>query len=100
MFIAMNRFTVKRSYEDAFVTMWRNRDSFLGGVSGFESFNLLKGPGDEDSVIYATHTMWTTEDDFRNWTKSEAFKKAHQGMKPDPEMFAAPTKLEMFEAVL
>lgn len=100
MFIAMNRFTVKRTHEEAFVTMWKNRDSFLDDVVGFESFSLLKGPGDENNVVYATHTMWATEDDFRNWTKSEAFKKAHQGMRPDPEMFAAPAKLEMFDAVL
>ena len=99
MFIAMNRFTVKREQEQAFVEMWKTRDSFLDEVPGFKSFYLLRGPEMEESIIYATHTMWVDESDFHNWVKSEAFKKAHQSQRLRPEMFAAPTKLEMFNSV-
>lgn len=100
LFIAMNRFTVKLSCEDAFVTMWKSRDSYLEEVPGFISFHLLRGPASEDAVIYATHTMWASEEDFRNWVKSDEFRKAHQGMTPQPELFAAPSKLELFDSVL
>ena len=31
MFIAINRFAVKLEYEDAFVTLWKSRDSYLDG---------------------------------------------------------------------
>ena len=100
MFIAMNRFTVKREQEQAFVEMWQTRDSYLDGVPGFMSFYLLRGPEAEEHVTYATHTMWTEESDFHNWVKSDAFKKAHQqSQRPRPEMFAAPTKLELFNSV-
>lgn len=99
MFIAMNRFSVKREQEEAFVKVWKTRDSYLDGVPGFSSFHLLRGPEDEESVIFATHTMWSDEAGFQNWVKSEAFKKAHQGQRPRPEMFAAPTKLELFNSV-
>ena len=67
MFIAMNRFTVKREQERAFVEMWKTRDSFLDEVPGFKSFYLLRGPEMEESIIYATHTMWVDESDFHNW---------------------------------
>lgn len=100
MFIAMNRFTVKHERESEFVTMWKTRESHLDGVPGFERFNLLRGPEGEGSVVYATHTEWRDEGAFRNWVESDAFKKAHQGARPDPNMFAGPNVLEMFTSVI
>ena len=100
MFIAMNRFTVKLEYEDAFVTLWKSRDSYLDGVDGFMSFNLLRGDEGDNVAVYATHTVWVDERAFRDWVKSDAFKKAHQGPRPDPAMFAEPNKMELFESVI
>ena len=48
-------------------------------VPGFIRFNLVKGPEREDHVLYASHTLWASEQDFEAWTKSEAFRKAHEG---------------------
>lgn len=100
MFIAMNRFAVKLEYEDAFVTLWRSRDSYLDGVDGFISFNLMRGEAGDNVIDFATHTVWVDEKAFREWVKSDAFKRAHQGPRPDPDMFAEPNKLELFESVL
>jgi Antibiotic biosynthesis monooxygenase len=44
MFIAMNRFRVKRGAEDALEKVWLNRDSYLERVPGFVEFHLLKDP--------------------------------------------------------
>ena len=44
MFIAMNRFRVKRGAEEAFEKVWLSRDSYLDRVPGFVEFHLLKGP--------------------------------------------------------
>ena len=44
MFIAMNRFRVKRGSEEDFEKVWLNRDSQLTKVPGFIEFHLLKGP--------------------------------------------------------
>ena len=44
MFIAMNRFQVKKGSEEAFEKVWANRDSYLDRVPGFVEFHLLKGP--------------------------------------------------------
>jgi hypothetical protein len=43
MFIAMNRFRVKRGAEGAFEKVWLSRDSYLDRVPGFVEFHLLKG---------------------------------------------------------
>lgn len=100
MFIAMNRFSVNRSHEDDFVTMWRTRGSHLDGTIGFLGFHLLRGPETDQSITYATHTVWRQRADFDNWVNSEQFRKAHQGKKPNPQMFAAPPRLELFDAII
>jgi heme-degrading monooxygenase HmoA len=43
MFIAMNRFRVKKGSEEAFEKVWLSRDSQLAKVPGFVEFRLLKG---------------------------------------------------------
>ena len=45
MFIAMNRFRVRKGREEAFETVWLSRDTYLEAVPGFVEFYLLKGPG-------------------------------------------------------
>ncbi len=77
MFIAMNRFQVKLGREADFETVWRERDSHLKEVPGFIEFHLLRGPENEDHTLYASHTVWSSKDHFEDWTKSEAFRKAH-----------------------
>jgi heme-degrading monooxygenase HmoA len=47
MFIAMNRFRVKKGSEDAFEKVWLGRDSYLDSVPGFLEFHLLKGRMDQ-----------------------------------------------------
>ena len=43
MYLAMNRFRIALGQEDAFVQMWRERDSHLASVPGFVRFHLLRG---------------------------------------------------------
>ena len=52
MFIAMNRFRVKKGSEDAFEKVWLGRDTYLDRVPGFLEFHLLKGPEAEDYTLY------------------------------------------------
>ncbi|HEX3983102.1 MAG TPA: antibiotic biosynthesis monooxygenase, partial [Acidisoma sp.] len=79
MFVAMNRFRVIKEEDRAFEERWIGRDSQLHTVPGFVSFNLLRGPEREDHVLYASHTIWQSRDDFEAWTRSEAFRMAHAG---------------------
>ena len=77
MFIAMNRFKVLKDAARDFESVWFGRDSYLHEMPGFIAFHLLRGPEKEDHVLYASHTMWRSYEDFEGWTRSEAFRKAH-----------------------
>jgi heme-degrading monooxygenase HmoA len=77
MFIAMNRFKVKKGSETAFEQLWQSRESYLDRMQGFVEFHLLKGPEAEDHTLYSSHTVWASKADFEAWTKSEEFRRAH-----------------------
>ncbi len=77
MFIAMNRFQVKKGSEDAFEKVWLTRETYLNRVPGFVEFHLLKGPEAEDHTLYASHTIWQSKAAFEAWTKSDEFRAAH-----------------------
>ena len=51
MYIAMNRFRVKRGSEQAFEQVWLTRETHLERVPGFVEFHLLKGPKAEDHTL-------------------------------------------------
>jgi heme-degrading monooxygenase HmoA len=76
MFIAMNRFRVKKGSEDAFEKVWLGRESYLDRVPGFLEFHLLRGPEAEDHTLYSSHTVWQSKRAFEAWTKSEQFRAA------------------------
>ncbi len=99
MFIAMNRFKVARGHEVDFEQMWLKRDSHLSGVPGFVAFELLKGPEAEGHTLYASHSQWASRAAFEAWTKSDAFRKAHQGARSASGMYLGPPSLEGFEVI-
>ncbi len=80
MYIAMNRFKVQKGAEEAFETVWKNRDSSLSEMAGFKEFHLLRGPVNEEEgyTLFASHTVWASHEDFVAWTKSENFRAAHR----------------------
>jgi len=100
MYLAMNRFRVKNGKEEAFETVWKNRDSQLEKVPGFKSFHLLKGPrSDDGTILYASHTIWEDQAAFIAWTKSEHFRIAHQNAGDNKPLYDGPPSFEGFEAV-
>ncbi|MEO0812288.1 MAG: antibiotic biosynthesis monooxygenase, partial [Myxococcota bacterium] len=48
----------------------------------------------------ATHTIWTDRASFEAWTKSEAFRKAHQGAGTARDLYLGHPNFEGFEPVL
>ena len=101
MYLAMNRFQVNEGREDDFIEVWRSRDSFLNEVPGFKSFNLLRGKTEDGITPFVSHSVWESRTVFEDWTRSEAFRKAHAGAgKTSEGIYAGPPKLELFEAVL
>ncbi len=77
MYLAMNRFTVPLEHTEDFEAIWLGRDSRLDELPGFVAFHMLKGPEEDGKRLYASHTVWESEADFRNWTRSEQFRASH-----------------------
>ena len=100
MYIAMNRFKIVSGKESVFENLWITRDSHLKDVSGFVSFNLLKGASEEQFTLYASHSMWNSQKDFSNWTKSEAFRTAHKNAGGHSGIYIGYPVFEGFEIVI
>lgn len=100
MYLTMNRFKVKLGQEEAFETIWKSRDSHLKTVPGFVAFHLMKGAEHEGGYrLYASHTTWDSEQAFLDWTKSDAFRKAHAGAKSSADIYMGPPQLEIFDSI-
>src|SRR3954469_14492441 len=97
MFIAMNRFRVKKGSEQAFEQVWLNRDSQLTKVPGFLEFHLLKGPEIEDYTLFSSHTLWQSKAAFEAWTKSDAFRQAHKDAGQNKPLYIDHPQFEGFE---
>ncbi|AWC23578.1 heme-degrading monooxygenase IsdG [Aminobacter sp. MSH1] len=101
MYIAMNRFKVQNGSETAFEDVWKNRDSSLSEMKGFREFHLLRGPVNEaeDYTLYASHTVWASQDDFVAWTKSENFRAAHKNAGSSKASYVGHPQFEGFSVV-
>lgn len=99
MFIAMNRFRVRKGSEEAFERVWLTRETHLDRVPGFVEFHLLKGPEAEDHTLYSSHTVWQSKASFEDWTKSEEFRMAHAraGNETTGSLYIEHPKFEGFE---
>ena len=100
-FIAMNRFKVPKDSGADFEQVWLKRDSHLNDMQGFVEFHLLRGPEQEDHILYSSHTVWRSKADFEAWTRSDAFRQAHAraGDNSSKKLFLGHPQFEGFEAV-
>ena len=99
MFLAMNRFRIALGREDDFSAHWRNRNSYLDEVPGFVSFNLLRGQTSDECTLFASHSVWASEQAFIDWTKSEAFRLAHKGAGDNKPLYMGHPQFEGFEVL-
>ena len=99
MFIAMNRFQIRPGQEEAFETLWRERDSRLGDLPGFKTFMLLRGETTKEYTLFVSHTVWASREHFDAWTRSEAFRAAHAGAGDHGHIYLGHPNFEGFGAV-
>jgi len=100
MYVAMNRFQIVLGKEQEFIDIWRQRETFLDEVPGFTSFNMLQGETTEKCTLFASHSVWESQQHFKDWTTSEAFRKAHAGAGGNKGVYMGPPKFEGFTSVL
>ena len=100
MFIAMNRFKILIGKEKEFENIWKSRDTFLDKVPGFKNFNLIKGKSNEKYTLYASHSIWDSEESFINWTKSEEFRMAHKNAGNNKDLYLGHPEFEGFNKII
>ena len=96
----MNRFKIVLGKELEFENVWKNRETHLDKVPGFKKFNLVKGEKKSDHILYASHSIWNSKEDFVNWTKSEAFRLAHKDAGQHSNLYLDHPEFEGFETVI
>ncbi len=96
----MNRFKIIPGHEDDFMDIWKNRETYLDEVPGFKEFHLLSGPATDEYSLFASHSIWESKQAFENWTKSEAFRKAHASAGDAKPVYLGHPEFEGFEVVL
>ena len=96
----MNRFKIALNRENDFENIWKKRETHLNDVPGFIEFHLGKGMCDETHTLYVSHSTLNTRKDFENWTKSEAFRKAHKGSGGHTDIYLEHPQFERFEVIL
>ena len=69
-------------------------------VGGVKKFYLLNGPTNEEYTLYTSQSTWESKTHFENWTKSEAFRKAHSGGGQHKGIYLGPPQFEGFEVIL
>ena len=99
MFLAMNRFTVPLENAADFEELWLSRDSRLHEMEGFVEFHMLKGPETDGRILYASHTVWQSEQHFRAWTTSDAFRASHARAGETRKLHEGAPQFEGFTAI-
>ncbi|SEF98882.1 Heme-degrading monooxygenase HmoA [Thalassococcus halodurans] len=99
MYLAMNRFTVPLENAADFEDLWLSRESRLNELDGFVAFHMLKGPEEDGKLLYASHTVWETEDHFRAWTKSDAFRASHARAGQTRKLHEGAPRFEGFKSI-
>lgn len=99
MYIAMNRFRVPSGNATAFEDLWLNRESHLHKLDGFVEFHMLRGPEVDGIVLYASHTVWASEDAFVAWTKSESFRASHKDAGQTKKLYEGHPTFEGFTPI-
>ena len=100
MFIAMNRFPVKAEEAETFEKVWKERESHLHEMEGFQKFKMLKGPEKDGVVLYASHVEWDDRSCFDKWVNSDQFKAAHRNSNMPKGVILGHPNFEGFEVIL
>ncbi len=85
MFISINHIPVRRGREEDFERMFRERERAVEDQPGFLSLDVLRpgtrmlmgGKPEQPDNEYQVLTRWESEEAFKAWVHSDAFKRAH-----------------------
>lgn len=76
MFVAINYITCKEHYKERFEELFGSRAKAIDKMPGFKFMNVLRPTDNEGDYLIVSH--WESEENFKGWTKSEAFIEGHK----------------------
>lgn len=79
--VKINAITVEPERADELVARFAARAGEVGGMDGFEAFELLKPNDDRNQFL--VYTRWRSEEDFLAWVNSPAFGHGHKAQNRD-----------------
>ena len=100
MYIASTRFKIIPGQEKKFEALWRQRESNLEFVDGFEKFNLLMGFKTGGFSMYASNTKWESKKSFDAWQNSISFWEADKNAGKNRNLYLTHPKFESFKIVI
>lgn len=74
-FVAINYISCKEHYKPRFEELFASRKGAIDMMPGFVNMEVLK-PKDGTDYLIVSH--WESEDNFKEWTKSQAFIEGHK----------------------
>ena len=80
--------------------IWKKRETHHSNVSGFIEFNLVKVKTEDTHTLCASHSTCESRKDFEDWTKSEAFRKAHKGAGIHSDIYLEHPQFKGFEVII
>ncbi len=95
MIVVQNHIPVDPSMSHDFEQRFSNTNENMKHMKGFVKNEILR-PVKADTYVVLTY--WETMSDFKAWTESEDFKKAHS-RKPTPGMITGENYLTIHEIV-
>lgn len=82
MFVATNRLKIKEGFGQELEQQF-GRHSGVEQQPGFLGFELWKLGKETDHEEYLVVTHWESKEAHNSWTRSEAFRQAHAGPRPE-----------------
>ncbi|KYD27066.1 Heme-degrading monooxygenase IsdG [Geobacillus sp. B4113_201601] len=99
MYLVANEIRVKKGFASQLVKRFEERKG-IEKAPGFVRLDILvnEQPNNYDEVRVCT--MWETKDAFIGWTKSEAFRKAHDQRGKAPLDYVLGNQMYAYEVAL
>lgn len=76
MFVAINYISCKENYRERFEELFSTRAGAIDTMPGFKYMEVLKPSDSNGEYLIMSH--WESEENFKAWTKSNAFIEGHR----------------------
>jgi heme oxygenase (mycobilin-producing) len=76
MFVAINYITCTAAYRERFESLFATRAKAIDQMPGFIKMHVLRPTDGCSDYLIVSH--WDSEEQFKTWTQSEAFREGHK----------------------